>query len=412
MILALSLLAAALPVSIAGSSLVFFPLLSVFLLGARWTFPKFPVSWMAIERVFLGFFFLGALSALGGLSPLDSRHSLFKDLYFLVFVLTGALARTAEERWQVLRVFLLWSVLSAALGLLQFALGIIQTDHHSRTFERLPSAMRHWPPLLLEYVSTIQGRAVGTRSHPITYAEGLLLGLAAVFGAWRAFPTEWRRWNIYAAFLIGGIMASQSRGPWLAMGLVLTAAVFFTGRRFWWTGGLLLGIPLAMWFISPALRNRTETLSDPHYRSNSERVRMWKAGLEMTRDHPWLGVGPGNVKRAVSFYQEDADKREGPWGHLHNTFIHILAERGIPSLLAFLTLMGVFLRSCWRGLRQPQDQIQGLAMTGILAILAFLACGFTERAYGDTEIVMIFYFLLGLAVPRFRASGFITIPPR
>jgi len=410
MIPALFLLAAALPVSIAVSSLVFFPLLAVYLLGAKWTFPRWPPTFGATEKAFLIFWVISLVSAMFGESLAGSRRGLTKDLYFSMAVLISALAVAPGLRWRLLHVFLYGSGAMALLGLVQYALGINQTEHHSQVFLNLPAALQDWPPRLLEYLSMIKLRAVGTRSHPITYAEGLLLGLAAAFGAWRAFPERRMAWGVISLALMGGVLVSLSRGPWLVMAImVLLAVLLLRQRHLWLMVGLGSLILSGIFWNTSSMRQRLSTLSDATFQSNAERLRMWEAGWAMIQDNPWLGVGPGHVRRVVPQYQSESDRKAGPWGHLHNTFIHMAAERGIPALLAFLFWMALLFRASWKGWKSADLQVSGLGLAGMLAMVAFLACGMTERVYGDTEIMMMFFFLLGTSAPSPR---FNTITPR
>ena len=51
----LDLLAFVLPVSIAATNIVFFPLLALWLLGAKWTFVRWRPVWGRPEKFFLAF---------------------------------------------------------------------------------------------------------------------------------------------------------------------------------------------------------------------------------------------------------------------------------------------------------------------------------------------------------------------
>lgn len=339
--------------------------------------------------------------------PLAGKRVLLKDLYFFVFVLTAALASQVRDRSLLLRIFAGAGVSMAVLGLIQFAVGINQWDSHDLSFIYVPESMRNGSPQVLDFLGMIQGRVAGTRSHPITYAETLLLCLAAVVGAWKAFPKQRVYWIFSGILLIAGILLSQSRGPWLVMAAMIFVSVLLVQKRYRWISAVVaLLIPVFMLLMSPALRTRVATLNDPTYHSNAERLRMWKTGWELIKQNPLFGVGPGHVKKAALPYETPDDLVGGGWGHLHNTFIHLAAERGIPALLAFLVFMGCFVRSLWQSFRSPDPIQQGLGLAGLLGLMAFLASGLTERAWGDTEIMMMLFFLLGLGVRPRRLGSF------
>ena len=92
-----------------------------------------------------------------------------------------------------------------------------------------------------------------------------------------------------------------------------------------------------------ALRERAISVVQPHGEvdSNQHRSVLRKTGILMIRAHPWLGLGPEQIK-----YQFDqwvpADARPLPvgyYGHLHNIYLQYAAERGVPALLIFLWLI-------------------------------------------------------------------------
>ena len=68
---------------------------------------------------------------------------------------------------------------------------------------------------------------------------------------------------------------------------------------------------------------------------------MWESGLMMARQHPWLGFGPGGVKREyAAFALPEATKKRT--GHVHNTPLQILVERGAIGLAAWLWIWVAF----------------------------------------------------------------------
>ena len=64
---------------------------------------------------------------------------------------------------------------------------------------------------------------------------------------------------------------------------------------------------------------------------------MLESGTQMVANHPWLGVGPNMVADVYPIYRmPEAPLRKNP--HLHNNIAQIAAERGLPCLLAWLSL--------------------------------------------------------------------------
>src|SRR5262249_60299526 len=117
------------------------------------------------------------------------------------------------------------------------------------------------------------------------------------------------------------------RGAWLGFGAAIVALVPLARR-----GRVVLLVVLvallALGFLGPEhLRLRVRSMSDPEEATIKERLYMWRSGGAMLVDHPVLGTGPGGVKREYRHFAipEAVKKRTG---HLHNTPLQILVERG------------------------------------------------------------------------------------
>ena len=130
--------------------------------------------------------------------------------------------------------------------------------------------------------------------------------------------------------------------------------------------------------------------------SNDFRMVTWRTGLRMIERHPWLGLGPEMPRIQFDEYVPADIPRPLPVGsyiHLHNIYLHYAAERGIPTLLVFLWLMGRILRDFWRGLRTlppGRDDRRFLLHGGIAVVIATLLDGVTNVNLGDSEVLTMF----------------------
>src|SRR5262249_58722780 len=94
----------------------------------------------------------------------------------------------------------------------------------------------------------------------------------------------------------------------------------------------------AIFLLGPQdLRHRFRSMFDPAEAGITERFYMWRSATLMWRERPLVGWGPGGVKRVYSrFAQPGAFKQST--GHVHNTPLQILAERGVLGLAAWLAI--------------------------------------------------------------------------
>lgn len=220
------------------------------------------------------------------------------------------------------------------------------------------------------------------------------------FRAWALPP-----WLLsFAAFI-----ATFTRGAWLGFVAGALALLPAARRRTRWlivvglvvvVGGLLaMPYQVRVRFLTLyELRHRILTMADPHDVGVTERVYMWRSGLAMWREHPWLGVGPGGVKREYHAYAlpEAAKKRTG---HVHNTPLQILVERGVLGLAAWLWLFGAFYGRAIGLLRRlpPEAARERALVAGSLAaVTGFLVAGLSEYNFGDSEVAMVAWAIMAL----------------
>jgi O-antigen ligase len=86
--------------------------------------------------------------------------------------------------------------------------------------------------------------------------------------------------------------------------------------------------------------------------------------------------------------------------------LQIALERGIPALIVWLILIAVYIRMLWRIVRRDgaDDFSRGLAAGALGGALGFLTSGLVHYNWGDSEVVTIFYFIMGLCLVVERTS--------
>src|SRR5207244_1119547 len=135
-------------------------------------------------------------------------------------------------------------------------------------------------------------------------------------------------------------------------GVVVLAGAMRRGRAVVFGSLVVLAVVL---LLLPGVRTRLRSVADPNDPTSSERVFMWRRGFAMAREHLFLGIGPGQVKRIYPRYAapEVTNKSRG---HLHNSPIQILVERGILGLVAWLAIFAGFFLQAARAARQVAEE--------------------------------------------------------
>jgi O-antigen ligase len=228
----------------------------------------------------------------------------------------------------------------------------------------------------------------------------LLLG--ATFRPW--FALEWMA-------SLGGLAATYTRGAWIGFASGVLALWPAIRKRRWLLVVGLLTLGLAVLAGPQHLRERALTMTDPDDVTVKERIYMWRSGIAMWREHPWLGVGPGGVKREYRNYAQ-AEALMQRTGHVHNSALQVLVETGVAGLLAWLWLWAVFFTGAVRLFRRlPAAAIgeRALVAGSIAAITGFLVAGMSEHNFGDSEVVMLAWMIMALPYVVARGGPFALV---
>ena len=156
-------------------------------------------------------------------------------------------------------------------------------------------------------------------------------------------------------FCLIGVFTTLSRGGLIALGFVMVAAVLFGGRWRAKAAVLLtvtaLGTVTYYFAIAPLAARQRVTSSTTSGRSD-----IWHVAWRMVQAHPLIGTGSGNFQQAAIHYVQgigsitNANLIVDVPHVAHNIYLELLADLGIPGLLAFL---GVAASPCSRWPRRP-----------------------------------------------------------
>lgn len=186
-----------------------------------------------------------------------------------------------------------------------------------------------------------------------------------------------------ALVCLAGTINTLSRGGLLSLGAVLVAAVVFGGRWRPQAIALLLVTALATvgYFvvIAPLAAQQRVTSAD-----SSGRTDIWTVGWRMVKAHPLNGVGSGNFQNAEVHYlqapgtitKNGADLIVNVPHVAHNIYLELLADLGIPGLLAFLGVVaaaiGATIRAARMFNRQGDREMELIARSMFLVLVGFM----------------------------------------
>jgi O-antigen ligase len=299
--------------------------------------------------------------------------------------LLRAVRLSRRELWVVLDAFVLGGLIVALYGLWQYATG---------------------QDLITAEAGLMRLRSIyGSPNNVALYLDRVvpLLAAVALFGLGNDGS---RRRRLYAAALVPvglALMLTFSKGGLL---LGLPAALFIVfwqwqrhaGRRTWpWAlAGLVTGIVMLVTAGRiPAIAARLDLFGP----TGVFRLNLWRASLNMVREHPLFGVGLDNFLYAYrGRYILDAAWQEPNLNHPHNHILDLATRLGLAGLAAGLWLFIEAIRAAVRAVGTADDTWLPVAVGLAGALAAVAAHGLVDHSFFLVDLAFSFYLILGVLV--------------
>jgi O-antigen ligase len=247
--------------------------------------------------------------------------------------------------------------------------------------------------------AAVGGRAgaYGMYENQNDYSFIIIMSLPFIYTFWKTQTGKLTR-SLLLIFMLAsvyGVFLSLSRGGILA--LVLEAALiiiltFEKKKRFGYL--FVLGL-LGAGAIAYQFQAREENQAGVYSMEDSEysRIELWKAGKNMIKSKPLLGIGSRRFGEFSQEYGEISGWDKGK--NAHNTYIEILATSGLIGFLSFFLM----LRNVLRGLKAPETHadFKGLEAIRRATLIALYATMF--RALFDAKAYdWSFYVLCAIGI--------------
>lgn len=300
--------------------------------------------------------------------------------------------------WKTLRP-VIWTVLMA--GVFMGSLTIFQEATHTIKNDYWGLAQRGGVFGVDQHGNekVIRTRAAGPIGEENRYAQILLVLIPlAIFRFRNERTRKMRLAAIVSALIISGaIVLTFSRGAFLALITVLfTMAALRYVKRSHVVAALLVGAVIVVItepdYVSrlsslarvPGLFNRSEDARPDTDTSALRRFAGNLASLEVWKDNPLLGVGPGIYAKYYSSVEVNRLGLVQQFKNFpsHNLYLEMAAETGVIGLVSFLTIIAYLMRRLWRGRKQmlgKDSEAADLATAFFISILGYLVSGIFEH---------------------------------
>jgi O-antigen ligase len=256
-------------------------------------------------------------------------------------------------------------------------------------------------------------RASGFYGHYTTYAEALQLIASLALGLFIALRNKRSRSGVLLLLalmgLSGALLMTVTRASWLAFLLSAFVIVLVGTTRRVALIMIACALPLVLAGLFVLQRQRNISFYDQKDQSITWRETVWREGFNLLTSKPrhlLVGVGMDSIKRHWREW-DLFDQGKIPVGHMHSTPLQLAVERGIPALVVWIVLVIVYARFLWRLLRS--GTVVGWIERGILlgalgGLVGFVSSGIVHYNFGDSEVVMVFYFIMGLSLAVAREA--------
>lgn len=196
---------------------------------------------------------------------------------------------------------------------------------------------------------------------------------------------------IFAMFILAAFILNLKRGPWFGGAI----EVFLIGLFF--SRSLMIGFITLMIVFSftPPVYERIVSFYD-HFFIGGGRFDMWKLGVQMIERFP-MGVGFTNAQLMREFDPSLPITHR----HMHNNILNVAVETGILGALVYIWWFISFLKKGFLLVFSYRESFKNLAdeklftFMILIAIIAWQFAGVVEYNFGDGEIRLLAFVLIG-----------------
>ncbi len=307
----------------------------------------------------------------------------------LLFYVAAWYLRDGAATAQVFGGLALATLLVCVLALEQHFGGLQRTREYMAMYVDTSKAPKN---LLLRMTSH---RVFASFVYPNALAGFLVVAFAPTL-AWiwaraRGWDTrvKWLALLFAAGVMVFCLMLTGSRGGFVAFAVMALTALWCQvpkgGRR---SAAAMGGVVVALAVIF-VLGHRGGLL---HFGTKSLEARTdyWRGALAIIKDHPWGGTGPGTFGSIYPKYKTALTEEAQA---VHNNYLQMWSDSGLPAFLAFVLLWAVAVRDAFRLTRRRAGDAAAVAICAALM-------GWTVHGLVDFDL-----YVPGVTLPVFILLG-------
>lgn len=348
-----------------------------------------------LDLPLIAFFFLAVVSSFSSIERYASLLALIKLAnYIIVYFI---IVNTIRERHQVRRVA--YTIIGVGCFLALFGM-----------IKYLGEVCPPWWDYDVKYKGMVA--TFGCKNHLAGYME---MAIPLSIGLMIAVRKGWAKALCGSALflLCVALTLSLSRGGWMsglfALGFMLVLYLVKTKKKYrslTVTAVAVTTVVVLTVLASTPVIEKLETLTHgrdvPNWQS---RTAVWAGTLDLIRDYPLLGTGPGTFPVAFTPYRPAGVNAR--FLHTHNDYLHFISETGILTAGIILWLI---VATFWSGIRKIMATNSRLtlgitlgSLTGIVAMTVHSVADFNLHIMANAILLTVLAgLLMGVSKKEFR----------
>lgn len=239
-------------------------------------------------------------------------------------------------------------------------------------------------------------RVGGTIGHPNALAKYLCFCIPVFIACTFSMPNSTVKKLAGLAAAAGGmtLLLTLSRGSWVALGVALCFLFYeifkckFASRA---KSIVTVVVCIAVFagITLTVFKDVRTRLFEDDYGAAQARFPMALIAANIIRDHPVTGVGLNNYTRVMQAYDNTREWQAYHFPHpVHNSYLLIAAESGIPALIAFLWLIGAAATKVRPSLKLCNSPVALLQIGLAGGLITWLISAMFDRDFAGNNIML------------------------
>jgi len=256
-------------------------------------------------------------------------------------------------------------------------------------------------------------RYSGMVGHPNILGGVLVLLLPCFLAMYLSAVSKRQRLFFLFVFIVGDILliSTYSRAAILSFSISLIFLVFMIPKYLSEQGRKrfhrLLGISVMLVVVLGLFAGKqyiSSFFDERRMRAAYSRIPSTILALETILDNPIFGVGSKNYRLLAHEYVQktkfrgELDIEWASQAHIHNMFLRIGAENGLPGLILFLLFLFFLFIKIKDFLKTSQPSLSPICLALSLGLLGFLIMAQIGAEYDQPSTRHLFWLLIGLVV--------------